>query len=93
MFLKSFENKYQSLTGCSFSAETSSAYGNGAPGLSDRYVASFLWLDKLGMAALMNMKVVIRQSLFHGHYALIDSDLTPLPVRIKNFKSILCKNL
>ena len=28
--------------------ETSSAYGGGAHGLSDRYVGSFLWLDKLG---------------------------------------------
>ena len=27
--------------------ETSSAYGGGAKGISDRYVAAFLWIDKV----------------------------------------------
>ena len=61
--------------------ETSSAYGGGAPGLSDRYVAGFLWLDKLGMVAALNKnyQVVIRQTFYHGNYALIGTDLYPNP--------------
>ena len=51
--------------------ETSSAYGGGAHGLSDRYVATFLWLDKLGQAAVHGYQVVIRQSFYHGCYAMI----------------------
>ncbi len=59
--------------------ETSSAYGGGAKGLSDRYVAGFLWLHKLGAAALGHHKVVIRQTFYHGCYALIGEDLLPNP--------------
>ena len=59
--------------------ETSSAYGGGAKGISDRYVAAFLWLDKLGIAAYYNYQVVIRQTFFHGCYALIGKDLYPNP--------------
>ena len=61
--------------------ETSSAYGGGAPGLSDRYIAGFLWLDKLGLVASLNKnyKVIIRQTFYHGHYALIGTDLQPNP--------------
>ena len=36
--------------------ETSSAYGGGAHGLSDRYVGGYLWLDKLGKAFLFQLK-------------------------------------
>ncbi|KAK6633333.1 hypothetical protein RUM44_003935 [Polyplax serrata] len=60
-------------------SETGSASGGGAPNLSDRFVASFLWLDKLGLAARMGMSVVIRHGLMNGHYALIDSELMPSP--------------
>nr|XP_006816007.1 PREDICTED: heparanase-like [Saccoglossus kowalevskii] len=59
--------------------ETSSAYGGGAPKLSDTFVAGFMWLDKLGISSLYGIDVVIRQTFFHGHYALIDDDLNPLP--------------
>lgn len=60
--------------------ETGSAYGGGAPGLSDRYVAGFLWLDKLGMAARLGVDVVVRQSLSGGNYGLLDPEMEPLPV-------------
>lgn len=59
--------------------ETSSAYGGGAKDLSDTFAASFLWIDKLGMAAKYGLKNVVRQSLYHGYYALIDNDYNPSP--------------
>lgn len=59
--------------------ETSSAYGGGVKGVSDRYAAGFLWLDKLGLAAVNKYKVVIRQTFYHGAYALIGEDLKPNP--------------
>jgi len=43
-------------------------------------VAVDRWLDKLGLAAKMGVDVVIRQSFFHGHYALLDDDMHPRPV-------------
>lgn len=60
--------------------ETGSAYGGGAAGLSDRYVAGFLWLDKLGLTARLGIDVVVRQSLFGGNYGLLDQAVEPLPV-------------
>jgi len=63
--------------------ETASAYGGGAPGLSDRFVATFLWLDKLGIAAREGIDIVFKQTLVGGNYGLIDHDtLKPLPVSI-----------
>ncbi|KAK5643093.1 hypothetical protein RI129_006938 [Pyrocoelia pectoralis] len=59
--------------------ETSSAYGGGAPGLSNTFVATFIWLDKLGMAARNGLDIVVRQTLFRGNYSLLDEDLRPLP--------------
>ncbi|XP_066566943.1 heparanase [Amia ocellicauda] len=60
--------------------ETSSAYGGGAPGLSDTYAAGFMWLDKLGLAAKLGIDVVIRQVLVgSGSYQLVDSNFDPLP--------------
>ncbi|CAH1277038.1 HPSE [Branchiostoma lanceolatum] len=59
--------------------ETSSAWGGGAPELSDSFVAGFMWLDKLGLAAKLSLDVVMRQSLFEANYALISKDLDPLP--------------
>jgi hypothetical protein len=43
-------------------------------------VAGFLWLDKLGVGASQGIDVVVRQSLYGGHYALIKDDLSPTPV-------------
>ena len=62
-----------------FAAETSTAYGGGAPELSDRFVAGFLWLDKLGYSARNGVNVVVRQTLFGGHYAMVAPDLMPNP--------------
>lgn len=60
--------------------ETSSAYGGGAFGLSDTFVAGFMWLDKLGLAAKLGLDVVIRQVLIgSGTYHLVDDNLDPLP--------------
>ncbi|XP_048466733.1 heparanase [Rhincodon typus] len=60
--------------------ETSSAFGGGAPDLSDKFVAGFMWLDKLGLSAKLGIDVVIRQALFGaGFYQLVDRDLEPLP--------------
>ncbi|XP_071116310.1 heparanase-like [Haliotis cracherodii] len=52
--------------------ETSSFYGGGAPDISDRYVAGFLWLDKLGVASRMGLKGVLRQSYYGQNYSLIE---------------------
>lgn len=59
--------------------ETSSAWGGGAKGLSDSFVAGFMWLDKLGLSAAHGIDVVMRQSFVRGHYALLDQDLEPRP--------------
>ncbi|EDO32634.1 predicted protein, partial [Nematostella vectensis] len=59
--------------------ETSSAYGGGATNMSDRYVAGFTWLDKLGIAAMLQQDVVIRQTFFGGRYGLLTLDLLPTP--------------
>ena len=60
--------------------ETRSAYGGGAPGLSDRYVAGFMWLDKLSMSTALGISVVVRQDFYGGHYSVIDSTtLDPNP--------------
>uniref|UniRef100_A0A8C4S5T4 Heparanase n=1 Tax=Erpetoichthys calabaricus TaxID=27687 RepID=A0A8C4S5T4_ERPCA len=60
--------------------ETGSAFGGGAPGLSDTYVAGFMWLDKLGLSAKLGIDVVIRQVFVGaGSYHLVDSNFDPLP--------------
>ena len=38
------------------------------------------WLDKLGIAARQGIDVIIRQTLYGGHYHMIDNNLEPLPV-------------
>ena len=60
--------------------ETSSAYGGGVPGVSDSYIAGFMWLDKLGIAARLQHNVVIRQTFYGGSYSLINTKtLDPFP--------------
>uniref|UniRef100_A0A2R9BID6 Heparanase n=1 Tax=Pan paniscus TaxID=9597 RepID=A0A2R9BID6_PANPA len=60
--------------------ETSSAYGGGAPLLSDTFAAGFMWLDKLGLSAQMGIEVVMRQVFFGaGNYHLVDENFDPLP--------------
>ncbi|XP_062991670.1 heparanase [Elgaria multicarinata webbii] len=60
--------------------ETSSAYGGGAPHMSNTYIAGFMWLDKLGQSALLGIDVVMRQVLFGaGSYHLVDARFDPLP--------------
>uniref|UniRef100_A0A8D3DAF0 Heparanase n=1 Tax=Scophthalmus maximus TaxID=52904 RepID=A0A8D3DAF0_SCOMX len=60
--------------------ETSSAYGGGATGLSDTFVAGFMWLDKLGLGARLGLDVVMRQVFIgSGSYHLVDDNLDPLP--------------
>ena len=38
-----------------------------------------MWLNKLGATAAAGLSVVIRQTFYHGHYALIGEDLQPNP--------------
>ncbi|XP_021066407.1 heparanase [Mus pahari] len=60
--------------------ETSSAYGGGAPLLSNTFAAGFMWLDKLGLSAQMGIEVVMRQVFFGaGNYHLVDENFEPLP--------------
>ncbi|XP_057308474.1 proteoglycan 4-like [Hydractinia symbiolongicarpus] len=61
--------------------ETGSAWGGGAKNISNRYVAGFPFLDKLGVAAKFCMKVVARQTFLSGSYAMVDwkQNYTPFP--------------
>lgn len=40
------------------------------------------FLDKLGIAAAMNISVVMKQALVGGYCGLLDINLFPLPVRL-----------
>ena len=61
--------------------ETSSAYDGGVPGVSNSYIAGFTWLDKLGVAARLKHKIVVRQTFYGGSsYSLINREtLDPFP--------------
>ena len=63
--------------------ETSTAVNGGAVNLSDTYAAGFLWLDKLGLAALYGLDVVVRQTFYGENYAMLDREMYPLPVNFK----------
>lgn len=73
-------------------SETGSAFGGGAPDMSNRFVGGFLFLDKLGYSASVGLQVIIRQSFFGGNYAMVGADIQPNPdwwisVLYKNFVS------
>ncbi|XP_066928260.1 heparanase-like [Clytia hemisphaerica] len=60
-----------------FIGETSSTYGGGIPEIGQSFAASFLWLDKLGLAAQRGIQSVMRQALKGGSYSLMDKDYIP----------------
>jgi heparanase 1 len=59
--------------------ETSSTYGGGSGNLTESFVAGFMWLDKLGLAANLNQSVVCRQTFAHSSYAVVGEDNVPNP--------------
>ncbi|CAK9302898.1 unnamed protein product [Gordionus sp. m RMFG-2023] len=59
--------------------EGGSTYGGGTMGVSDRFIAGFMFLDKLGVCATHGIEVFMRQSLVNGRYALIGQDSVPNP--------------
>ena len=56
----------------SWLSESGSAFGGGARGLSETYVAAFMFLDKLGLSGVYCNTVVMRQSILSGPYALLE---------------------
>jgi hypothetical protein len=63
-----------------WTGETGSAQCGGQAKLSDRFVSCFWWADQLGRGAKLGQKVMIRQSLIGGDYALINrKTLKPNP--------------
>ncbi|XP_006817513.1 heparanase-like [Saccoglossus kowalevskii] len=59
--------------------ETGTSCSKGASDLSKTYVAGFMWMDKLGIAAKYGLPVVIRQTFIGGGQGLIDEDIIPRP--------------
>lgn len=71
--------------------ETGNAQFGGEPGVSDVYISGLWWLDQLGLLALHDHKVVIRQTLTGLDYGLLDEDtLEPRP---DYWNSIIWKEL
>lgn len=70
--------------------ETSSTYNGGTPGASTSYAAGFLWLDKLGLAALYGNVAVCRQDFYGGNYGLFAPPNQPYP---DYWHSVLFKQL
>ena len=54
--------------------ETSSTYGGGTSNTSASFAAGFMWLDKLGLASVMNQSYVCRQTFASARYSLIGPD-------------------
>eukprot|EP00929_Paragymnodinium_shiwhaense_P111287 TRINITY_DN7908_c0_g1_i1.p1 TRINITY_DN7908_c0_g1~~TRINITY_DN7908_c0_g1_i1.p1 ORF type:complete len:499 (-),score=60.24 TRINITY_DN7908_c0_g1_i1:96-1592(-) len=59
--------------------ETSSTYGGGTANASSSFIAGFMWLDKLGLAARLGLPVVCRQVFAHSQYSVIGYDNVPNP--------------
>lgn len=59
--------------------ETSDSYDYGSPNITNKYISGLLWLDKLGLAARNEYKLVARQDFFGGNYPLISGDMYPNP--------------
>ena len=59
--------------------ETSSTYGGGTGNTSASFVAGFMWLDKLALAANLQHSVVCRQVFGHAQYAAVGYDNVPNP--------------
>ena len=63
-----------------WTGETGSGQCGGEPKLSDRFASCFWWADQLGRGATLGQKVMVRQSLIGGDYALINRlTLKPKP--------------
>ncbi|MFQ3185901.1 MAG: heparanase 1 [Marinomonas primoryensis] len=79
MQLDKWRNQYQPKAEL-WTGETGSAQCGGQAKLSDRFVSCFWWADQLGRGAKIGQKVMIRQSLIGGDYALINRNtLKPNP--------------
>ncbi|WP_111636591.1 glycosyl hydrolase family 79 N-terminal domain-containing protein [Marinomonas shanghaiensis] len=77
--LENFRNQYQPSAQL-WTGETGSAQCGGQAKLSDRFVSCFWWADQLGRGAKIGQKVMVRQSLIGGDYALINRQtLKPNP--------------
>lgn len=77
--LEDFRNKHAPQAEL-WTSETGSAQCGGQSKLSDRFISSFWWADQLGQGAVNHQKVMIRQSLIGGDYALINrTSLKPNP--------------
>ncbi|GJQ65492.1 hypothetical protein Trydic_g7596 [Trypoxylus dichotomus] len=77
--MKGIIRYYQIKSKSLWLSETSDAFSGGAPGYSNRYIGTFIWLDKLGIAAKLGLDIVVRQTLFKGYYALINTNYEPTP--------------
>ncbi|BFM51428.1 glycoside hydrolase [Marinomonas sp. THO17] len=77
--LASYRDKHQAHAEI-WTGESGSAQCGGQTKLSDRFISSFWWADQLGRGAKLGQKVMIRQSLIGGDYALINRQtLKPNP--------------
>lgn len=59
--------------------ESADASFQGTENVSDRFVGTFLWMDKLGLSASMGIRVVMRQSIFGEFYGMLNATFDPNP--------------